>query len=122
MNKIRVLSCNIYRDSGKGGDCSNHGISSRFNDVLIPCDDGYLEVDLDNPPENLCKVVKRNLGFTEYVHIEPYRSTDIGNVGWMHGGCLVHSSDSRFSRAVGIEYPVCLHDRQETQEMYDMMW
>lgn len=54
---IKCISLDIYEDK-QIGNCSNDGISNRFNDVLIPCEDGYITVDLDNPPENLCKVVK----------------------------------------------------------------
>lgn len=116
----RALPVGIYRNS-RTGDCSNHGISSRFNEILLLCDDGFIEVDTENPPENLCKVVKRNIGFTEFVHIEPVASVSRGNVGWMNGGAICHTSDSRFHRCTGIDYPICLHDRQETQTQYNML-
>ena len=119
---IKCISFDIYEDK-QIGNCSNDGISNRFNDVLIPCEDGYITVDLDNPPENLCKVVKRYFPWlkSEYVHIEPYAAVKEGNVGYMSGGSVVYSCDSRYSEAVGVNYPVCLHDRQETQEQYDFL-
>ncbi|MCR5453180.1 MAG: hypothetical protein K6F00_11190 [Lachnospiraceae bacterium] len=116
---MRALSVEIYKN--RRGDCSNNGISSRFNEILIPCETGYIEVDEANPPENLCKVVKRNLfmGEPPYVHIEPWNKAE--GAGWMAGGTIVDSCDSRFRREIGIDYPVHLHDRQESWEMNDLL-
>lgn len=115
----KALPVNIYKH--KGDDCSNGGISSRYNEILLLCDDGFINVDMDNPPENLCKVVKRNLWGRGYVHIEPIKEIGKDRTGYMHGGCVVSTSDSRFGRATGVDYPVNLHDRTETWQEYDMM-
>ena len=115
---MKAISLEIYRS--RFGDSSNGGISSRFSEVLIECADGYIDVDENNPPENFCKVVKRRFGNETYLHIEPYKRPDSGNVGWMSGGCFCSTCDSRFSRIS--QYPLSLHDRQETQEQYDMMF
>lgn len=114
---MRALSVEIFKWSL--GDCSNHGISSRYNEILLECPDGPIEIDESNPPENLCKVVVRNFGYREYVHIEPVARPN--GAGWMFGGTIVDTSDSRFNDITGIDYPVHLHDRQETWEQYDLL-
>ena len=115
-----MKAINLYIYKSRHGDSSNGGISSRYSEVLIECEDGYIEVDENNIPENFCKVVKRHFGGETYLHIEPYKDTDKGCVGWMAGGCFCFSSDSRFTRIS--QYPLSLHDRQETQELYDRMF
>lgn len=110
---MKALPLSIYKD--KGGDCSNGGISSRFNEVLLICEEGYVEIDENNLPENLVKLVVRNLFGREYKHIEPVARPK--GVGWMAGGTIVYSCDSRFRRMS--EYPLSFHDRCESQELYD---
>lgn len=114
---MKALSVEIFTSSI--GNCSNHGISSRFREILIPCEDGPIYVDEENPPENLCKIVKRDLGFCEHIHVEPWNKPN--GAGWMYGGTVVDSSDSRWHRATGINYPLHLHDRCESWEMNDIM-
>lgn len=114
---MRALSVEIFKWSL--GDCSNHGISSRHKEILLECPTGPIEIDEKNPPENLCKVVKRDLGFTKYVHIEPV--AEAKGAGWMFGGTIVDTSDSRFREITGVEYPLHLHDRDESWEMYNCM-
>ena len=113
---MRALPISIYEDK-KIGNCSNNGISSRYKEVLLICDEGFIKIDEDNPPENLVKLVTRNLFGREYKHIEPVAAAS--GAGWMAGGSLVYSSDSRF-RSMS-EYPLSLHDRQEYWELYDML-
>lgn len=113
MMKVRALSIGIY-ESKEIGNCSNHGISERYRNILLECEDGNYEVDLDNPPENFC-VIDEILG---YKFVRPYAKPT--EIGWMAGGSLVYTSDSRFRRNIS-EYPLALHDRQESQRMYDML-
>ena len=115
---MRALPLGIFENK-KIGNCSNNGISNRYNEVLLICEDGFVDIDEDNPPENLVKLVVRNLFGKEYKHLEPYRPTDSGCVGWMAGGSYAGCSDSRFHRIS--EYPLPLHDRQESWEMYNRM-
>ena len=77
-------------------------------------------MDENNPPENLVKIVTRCFGGENYKHIEPIAAPDEGCVGWMAGGNLAYTCDSRFHRMS--EYPLSVHDRQESQEQYDMMF
>lgn len=109
---VRALSVEIFE--GKLiGNCSNDGISSRFQKVLIQCEDGNVDVDLDNPPENFCIIAER----CGYKFVRPYANPT--GIGWMAGGTLVYSCDSRFAEIS--EYPLSLHDRQETKELYDLL-
>lgn len=111
---MRALSVSIFEDK-KIGNCSNHGISERYNEILLICEDGNVEIDEDNIPENLCKIVSSFWGGKEHKHIEPVAKPS--GVGWMSGGCICYTSDARFDS----DYPLSLHDRTESQEMYDML-
>lgn len=115
---MKALPISVYRDAD-GKDCTNGGITSRFRDLLLICEEGFVEVDENNPPENLVKIVTRYFGGNEYKHIEPYAKVESGNVGWMSGGNIAYSCDSRFSRMS--QYPLSVHDRQETQAQYDAL-
>lgn len=99
------------------GNCSNDGISARYGYVYIEHPQGWCELDDAELPENTCKVVTRYLGGREYKHVEPIAKPN--GVGWMFGGSVVYSSDSRFAELS--EYPLCLHDRCESQELYNML-
>lgn len=107
---MRALSVDIYKH--KGEDFSNHGISSVFNDILVLCDEGNIEVEGTEP--NLCKIVEQELWGEIYYHVEPVVKPR--GAGWMSGGTVVYSCDSRFGHG-----PLKLHDRQETWEQYEML-
>lgn len=111
---MRAISVSIYENK-EIGNCSNHGISERFKNILIACDDGFIDVNGDE--ENLCKVVKRVIFGQEYVHVEPVAQPK--GIGWMAGGSVVYSSDSRFNKIS--QYPLALHDRCESKEMYEAL-
>ena len=113
--KIRALSADIYAAKDCRYDTSNGGISSRFDEVFIECERGPLEFDTDDLPENFVRVGE----IMGHVYARPWRDPDKGSVGWMAGGSLVYTSDSRFRQFVN-EYPIMLHDRQETREEYDL--
>lgn len=102
------------------GNCSNHGISSRYSEILLLHERGFIEVDEDNPPENLCEVVEQKTSFGLNRFVRPVKRTASGCVGYMFGGSLVYSSDARFGELS--DAPLRLHDRQETQELYDSMF
>lgn len=116
---MKALPISVYKNPTYKG-CSNGGITERFDRLLLVCDEGFIDVDETNPPENLVKIVTRHFGFGEYKHIEPVASTAPGCVGWMSGGALAYTSDSRFSKLS--QYPLSVHDRQESQELYDSMF
>lgn len=113
---MKALPVYVYKnDSFKG--CSNKGISEKFDTLLLIHEEGFIDVDENNPPENLVKIVTRNILGSEYKHIEPYKKATM--IGYMDGGSYASTSDSRFSRIS--KYPLAIHDRQETQEEYDTL-
>ena len=114
---MRALPIEVYKSNL--GDCSNGGISSRYSTLLLIHDKGFIEVDESNPPENLVKIVTRHLFGRDYKHIEPVKPVDTGNVGYMAGGAIGYSCDSRFRDLS--EYPLNIHDRQETQYVSDLL-
>lgn len=114
----KAIRLSVY-ESKDIGNCSNNGISERYDSVLLLHENGFIRIDEENPPENLVKLVVRNIGGKEYKHLEPVASPDKGAVGWMAGGSYAGCSDARFSELS--DYPLSLHDRQESQELYDRM-
>ena len=109
---MNVLAVDIF-ESKNFGNCSNSGISSKFDKILVEHPQGPITIDENDPPENLCRIETR----FGYKYLRPVKDAD--NIGWMHGGCICYSSDSRFRELS--EYPLCLHDRQESQELYNIL-
>lgn len=113
---MKALSISVYKD-GSGYDCTNGGISSKHKKLLLVSDNGNIEIDENNLPENLVKIVKRTLFGNTYLHIEPVARPT--GAGWMAGGNIAYTFDSRFRRLS--LYPLSIHDRQETQEQYEKL-
>lgn len=114
---MKALPISIYKNEGR--DWSNNGISSRYDELLLVHPEGFINIDENNPPKNLVKIVERKLYNGEvHRHIEPVARPK--GVGWMAGGCIAYSSDSRFNRLSG-GYPLQLHDRCESQELNDLL-
>lgn len=110
--KIRALTADIYKPIY--GDCSNGGISSRFDEVFVECQNGPHVLDRNDLPDNFVVAEKNRFG---HVSFRPWAKKEPGNVGWFAGGCFVYASDSRFP----FDYPVALHDRQESQQLYNQL-
>ena len=111
---MKALRVDILEDKNIG-NCSNHGISERYDTILLLSDEGWIDVKGDE--ENLCKVVERQIGYEKYLHIEPVAEPK--GIGWMSGGTFAYSCDSRFHRIS--DYPLSIHDRCESKEMYEML-
>lgn len=112
---MKGLSVYVYRENALG-DSTNGGISSK-HDRLILVGSGIPEIfeaDEDTPA---VKLVKRFIGGREYIHAEPVEWKGEGEIKGIFGGNFIYTSDSRFPS----DYPIPLHDRQETQEMYDRL-
>lgn len=62
-----------------------------------------------------CRLVKRTIMGTEYLHVEPTAQPPGGHTSYMAGGCYVHTTDGRFPS----RYPLALHDRSETWAQYE---
>ena len=107
---MKALPIDVYRR--KGVDCTNDGISSKYDTLLLACDEGFLDVDESDPPENLVKINKRFLGGAYVYRVVPYNKPT--GAGWMFGGNFAYTSDSRFHRMLGDVYgAIAIHDRQE---------
>lgn len=109
---MKALPIEVYRNNRT--DSTNGGISSKYGTLLLICDEGYVDIDENNPPENLVKVSEHRCGFSTYKLLDPVARPQ--HLGWMFGGNLAYSSDSRYSRLAG--QPLPIRDRQETQETY----
>lgn len=107
MKKVQGLTLWVYSDR-MPGDCTNGGISSRYRELILVGDgiEGPVSVDLDDAPENVVRIVTRQIGGREYKHIEPLNK---GGKWHMAGGNFAYTSDSRFPS----DYPLSIHDRVE---------
>ena len=105
---MKALPIYVYNNSLLKG-CSNNGISEKHSQLLLIHKKGFIDIDENNLPENLVKVVTRQLHDGEYKHIEPY-AEPVG-IGYMSGGAMAYTSDSRFSEIS--KYPLSIHDRVE---------
>lgn len=96
------------------GDCTAGGLTSHSNqfDVFAPHLSFAQVIDYCLRKQmNMNKVLKlvRREGL-DYIHAEPV----INRSRWyMAGGNFIYSSDSRFKKITGIQYPVSVHDRTE---------
>ena len=109
MNMVKCVEVGVLRRTGI--DCTNGGVSYRHDAILVPCEGGYIDVDMDNPPENLCKVVRGRFCGEVYVHLKP---VCLGDKWSMAGGNFAYTSDSRFQEIIcNGGYPVAIHDRVE---------
>lgn len=115
---INYLEIDVYR-TARRGDCTNRGISSRFDTLLVACPDGPWSFDPEvSIPLNFCAVeIRRTWGGNTYTDIVPATVED-GQVvkrpgWWMYGGNIASCTDSRFHELTGIDYPIQIHDRRE---------
>ena len=120
--KIKVLPVTVYRNPKY--DCTNDGISSRYDELLVACPEGFKEVDSDNLPDNFAMLVSRHVfGDTTIPTIYPASVNDEGKVvrrdgkWWMMGGNYGATCDSRFTDMLdGYFYgAVAIHDRYEAE-------
>lgn len=111
---MKTLPAYVYRDA-KLGDCTNGGISERYDTLYLICDEGYSEKEDDST--ELLRLVRRNFCGREYLHAEPTTPTPEGCVGPMFGGNFIYTCDSRFPSP----YPIPVHDRYETYEEYELL-
>lgn len=94
------------------GNCSNDGISSRVNEVLL-VGEGIPEIFEANNERPAVKLVKRNFVSGPYYHAEPLEKRE-GMNGPMFGGTFIFTTDSRVRSITA--YPIPLHDRFEKWE------
>lgn len=107
MKEAFALSAYVFKNP-VFSDCSNGGISEKYDKLLLVGKgvEGYIKVDLDNPPENLVCLVKRG----DYQFVEPIDGCSVnGDLWYMSGGSFCYTSDRRFPS----RYPLSIHDRHE---------
>jgi hypothetical protein len=108
---MKGMHCSILQPLDLG-NCSNGGLSSRVACVTLLSDVPEFPVPaLWHPDGEAPGVVlrTRNVFGREYLYAVP-ADVDPALGPLMHGGCFVHSCDSRFP----CRYPIPLHDRQES--------
>lgn len=116
--KVNCLPVEVYRFPL--GDCTNCGISSRFDDLLIYCPSGHVSFDSDTEtPLNFCAIFRKET-YTgpDYLYVAPAMVDEEGRIvrrpfWYMKGGNIADTSDSRFHEMNGHHYPLHIHDRHE---------
>lgn len=103
------LIVSVYRDAG--ADCTNNGVSSRFDQFCVTNIPGPFEPREGLPPAQLVKGPMNSLRIVPELNIE-------ANDWVMYGGNLASTCDSRFGEAceelVGYRpYGVGIFDRVE---------
>lgn len=111
---MRGLYVDVYRTPGLS-DCTNGGISSKYDRLLLIGIEGPEEIDPDNLPENAVKIGGVYIAGEYHYHLRPVKEPDPDCAGWMCGGNIAYTSDSRFPH----DYPLRIHDRQESWEEYE---
>lgn len=101
MNGTHGLLVFVYRS---GSDCTNGGISSRYDKLILLMDDGPF-----TPSEHVPAVKLVNVGC--YFHVVPATANvcDNGFSDYMFGGNFVYTCDGRFPS----RQPIAIHDRLE---------
>ena len=108
------ISGEVY-ESKDIGNCSNNGVSNRYNELFVVAP--YIELAdvqkfcLENPEYKVEQFLK-----LDYEFYNNPRYNNYCRKKWnMFGGAYLCSSDSRFQLFVGgCKYPVPIHDRYES--------
>ena len=106
---LKGLTVNVYREFNRDGsviDCTNSGLSSKCHEITL-CGPGLPEIFEADEEAPAFRLVKRHLFGSDYLHVEPWEHPT--GSGWMFGGNLCKTSDSRFPS----RYALSIHDRQE---------
>lgn len=110
---MKVISVDVYRS--KRGDCSNGGITSKFDELDLYSDINNFKEYSEIPVDSLV-LIKRVLFDKNCDYVIPYtyslfQSNKVISGNGMFGGCFVYSSDSRYRELCNNPLPV--HDRIE---------
>ena len=105
------LTVEVYKGRFNAG--SDMQISDRVKQITL-VGEGIPTLNEADDSAPAFKVVKRNIhGIGEYLHVEPVERPT--GLGWMYGGNICYTSDSRFPNT----YPLKIHDRQEFNQRND---
>ena len=110
---MKGLRIEIYKPHY--GDCSNNGITSKCKHLTL-IGENIPELDEATDEAPAVKIITREIicgKKVNYMHIEPMGKPT--GSGWMYGGCIASTSDSRFPS----RYPLKIHDRQEFNRNMD---
>jgi hypothetical protein len=92
------------------GDCTNSGLSSSANTVLVVTKDEI--PNLSDEERKIAVTLEQRTA--DYFCLRPVDPPRKGMSGYMSGGNFVYTCDSRWSYLTGgIPYPLSLHDRTE---------
>lgn len=108
MTRPKGMLVDIYRDGGP--DCTNNGLSSRHDTVLL-IGEGVPEIFEAKDGDAVVELVRWSPCGKEVVHVRPAGALNKDR-HFMFGGNFIYSSDSRFPN----QYPIPIHDRFETEE------
>lgn len=93
-------------------------IKKEFLPEILSANDGRKTADLSPILSELAELREEGQRQAEQrEHAEPVKAPD--GLPYMAGGCVVYTSDSRFRELS--EYPLSLHDRTESQKLYDLL-
>ena len=116
MKKINAL---VYK-SPVLGDCSNNGISAYYDKVVCYFLENNETVgSIENPEPNAVVFVPRMLWGEKHYYFQPVAKVPSNHIGYMASGVYVGSSDSRFIELTTGYEILPLHDRTESQQLYN---
>lgn len=92
-----------------------NGVSSKHTHLILIGENICKNYEGNKDNSNVLKLVKRQLFGSEYLHAEPINKPS-NTVGAMFGGNYLNAVGSMFG---GIQYPIAIHDRFETQQQYN---
>lgn len=113
---LKGLIVYVYRNSMQ--DCTGGGVSSIFNEFVLT-GPGIPEITEPRDGMPALELQSKKSGKDIYFYVTPIPRKEKGKIGPMMGGNLVSTSDSRFRSIFGAALPI--HDRYETQEVYDAL-
>jgi hypothetical protein len=117
---IKIMAKLLVFVYTRGVDCTAGGITSK-NNMLYLCTTKEEAEELHANGEAALWLKENKFSFGNFLAAYPPYSTNAGSVGWMMGGNFVYTSDSRFKEYFGTSQPIPVHDRQETQEVYNAL-
>lgn len=115
--KATSIRANVLRHStnGEPWDCTNGGVTATADAVLLLAPGAPVPEGCRLP---VLRVVPRpHFGDVIAVPLEHKKR----EVGPMDGGNFVHTCDSRYREVTGVWYPLAVHDRFESVELYRSM-
>lgn len=106
---MKAIKIQVFKNPMFDG-CSCNGITSKYDSLLLICDDGYIDIDENNVPENAVVVVNQEVGGNVCDYIAPY---DHSEHWYSFSGAYGASSDHRYEEIAKIYGALPIHDRKE---------